>query len=57
MNRWDAAAVETVVREAGGRFTDWAGGERIDAGDGVATNGLLHGAVLDLLPPRAGPTA
>jgi histidinol phosphatase-like enzyme (inositol monophosphatase family) len=57
MNRWDAAAVETVVREAGGRFTDWAGGERIDAGDGVATNGLLHGAVLDLLPPQAGPTA
>jgi hypothetical protein len=46
-----------VVREAGGRFTDWAGGERIDAGDGVATNGLLHGAVLDLLPPQAGPTA
>ena len=46
MNAWDAAAVETVVSEAGGRFTDWAGRDRIDSGDGVATNGLLHDAVL-----------
>ena len=49
LHPWDAAAVETVVVEAGGRFTDWAGRERIDAGDGVATNGLLHDAVLGLL--------
>jgi histidinol phosphatase-like enzyme (inositol monophosphatase family) len=47
MNAWDAAAVEAVVTEAGGRFTDWAGRDRIDAGDGVATNGLLHDLVLD----------
>jgi histidinol phosphatase-like enzyme (inositol monophosphatase family) len=46
MNAWDAAAVETVVTEAGGRFTDWAGRDRIDSGDGVASNGLLHDAVL-----------
>jgi histidinol-phosphatase len=45
-NAWDAAAVETVVTEAGGRFTDWAGRDRIDSGDGVASNGLLHDAVL-----------
>jgi histidinol-phosphatase len=49
MNAWDAAAVETVVAEAGGRFTDWNGRDRIDSGDGVATNGLLHDAVLGLL--------
>jgi histidinol-phosphatase len=49
MNAWDAAAVETVVVEAGGRFTDWAGGARIDAGEGVATNGLVHDEVLGLL--------
>jgi histidinol-phosphatase len=54
MNRWDAAAVETVVREAGGRFTDWSGAERIDAGDGLATNGILHASVLGLLPASAG---
>lgn len=52
MNRWDAAAVETVVVEAGGRFTDWAGGSRIDSGDGLATNGLVHDAVLRLLSDR-----
>jgi histidinol-phosphatase len=51
MNRWDAAAVETVVVEAGGRFTDWKGRGRIDAGDGIATNGLVHDAALRLLSP------
>ncbi|NBT12910.1 MAG: inositol monophosphatase [Planctomycetia bacterium] len=49
MNAWDAAAVETVITEAGGRFTDWHGAARIDSGDGVATNGLVHDAVLALL--------
>jgi histidinol phosphatase-like enzyme (inositol monophosphatase family) len=49
LNPWDAAAVETVVREAGGRFTDWQGRERIDSGDGVATNGLIHEDVLRLV--------
>ncbi len=49
MNRWDAAAVETVVREAGGRFTDWHGRDRIDSGDGLATNGLVHAEVLRLI--------
>ena len=50
MNPWDAAAVETVVTEAGGRFTDWEGRARIDSGDGVATNGLVHEELLRLLP-------
>jgi histidinol phosphatase-like enzyme (inositol monophosphatase family) len=49
LNAWDAAAVETVVTEAGGRFTDWQGRPRIDSGDGVATNGLVHDAVLGCL--------
>ena len=51
MNAWDAAAVETVVVEAGGRFTDWQGRERIDSGEGVATNGLVHDELLGLLHP------
>ncbi|MFM9194472.1 MAG: inositol monophosphatase family protein, partial [Planctomycetia bacterium] len=51
MNAWDAAAVETVVTEAGGRFTDWQGRPRIDSGDGVATNGLVHDEVLRLVAP------
>lgn len=49
MNAWDAAAVETVVVEAGGRFSDWLGRPRIDSGDGIASNGLLHEEVLGLL--------
>jgi histidinol phosphatase-like enzyme (inositol monophosphatase family) len=49
MNRWDAAAVETVVVEAGGRYTDWRGRAGIDAGDGVATNGLVHDEAVRLL--------
>jgi len=43
---WDAAAVEVVVAEAGGRFSDWHGRPRIDSGDGLATNGLVHAEVL-----------
>jgi histidinol-phosphatase len=50
LNAWDAAAVETVVTEAGGRFTDWQGRASIDSGDGVATNGLVHEALLACLP-------
>jgi len=49
MNAWDAAAVETVITEAGGRFTDWQGRARIDSGDGIATNGLVHEAALEIL--------
>lgn len=49
MNPWDCAALVPILREAGGRFTDWTGAERIDGGDAVGTNGELHDAVLDLL--------
>jgi histidinol-phosphatase len=53
MNRWDAAAVETVVVEAGGRYTDWHGHAGIDSGDGLATNGLVHDEAVRLLGGRA----
>jgi histidinol-phosphatase len=49
MNAWDAAAVEPVIHEAGGRFSDWKGRSLIDSGDGLATNGGLHDEVLLLL--------
>ena len=49
MNAWDAAAVETVITEAGGRFSDWQGRGRIDSGEGLATNSLVHEEVLQLL--------
>lgn len=49
LNPWDAAAVDVVVTEAGGRFSDWHGRSRIDSGDGVATNGFVHDDVIRTL--------
>lgn len=43
---WDLAAVQVIVEEAGGRFTNLRGEARADGGSGVSTNGLLHDAVL-----------
>ena len=47
---WDACAGALLVEEAGGRVTDVLGDElRPPAGAVLATNGLMHGAALDLL--------
>ena len=48
-NAWDVAAIEPIVREAGGVFTDWKGDARIDGGDGVGTGGKIHAEVLSIL--------
>ena len=49
MNVWDCAALLPIIEEAGGRFTDWAGRRTIRGGNAVATNGLLHRRVVELL--------
>jgi len=49
MNVWDCAALLPLVEEAGGRFTDWSGRRTIHGGEAVATNGILHDQVLELL--------
>ncbi len=49
VNPWDVAAVQVLVEEAGGRFTDLAGRPRHDRGSGLSSNGLLHDAVLGVL--------
>jgi histidinol-phosphatase len=46
---WDLAASQVIVEEAGGRQTDLEGVSRPDGGSGVATNGVLHQAALDIL--------
>jgi histidinol-phosphatase len=46
---WDLAAPMVIVEEAGGRFTDLSGKRRADGGSGIATNGLLHEAVLEIV--------
>ncbi len=43
---WDLAAMQLIVEEAGGRFTDLGGRRTADGGDAIATNGLLHEAAL-----------
>lgn len=48
MNLWDAAPLQTVIEEAGGKFTDWRGNPTIRAGEAIATNGLVTDEVLAL---------
>jgi histidinol phosphatase-like enzyme (inositol monophosphatase family) len=49
MKVWDCAALMPVIEEAGGRFTTWSGEATIYGPDAVASNGVLHHQVLDLL--------
>jgi histidinol-phosphatase len=63
---YDMAALDVIVREAGGSFTSLDGSEGPFGGNALATNGHLHDAVLSFLgalpdgdhdpdsPPRAG---
>lgn len=46
MNLWDAAAIQPILEEAGGTFTDWNGTPTIHAGEGIATNGRVLPEVL-----------
>ena len=49
---WDLAAVQVIVEEAGGAFTDLAGKPTPDGGSAVSSNGRLHREVLDILAAR-----
>jgi len=46
ISEWDLAAVQVIVEEAGGRFSDAAGVSRIDSGTALTSNGLLHDELL-----------
>lgn len=55
VSHWDLAALQVIVEEAGGTFTDLTGRRGPLGGSIVTTNGLLHGTVLETLairPPR-----
>ena len=54
LNIWDAAAVQPIIEEAGGRFTDWAGNPSIDAGEAIGSNGHIHDAILESTRSQAG---
>jgi histidinol-phosphatase len=49
---WDLAALVPIITEAGGRFTDLGGVAGPGGGSAVASNGILHEAVLEYLAPR-----
>jgi histidinol-phosphatase len=52
VNEWDISAARLIVREAGGRFSDFAGVDHCRGGNVVTSNGLLHDAVLACLGER-----
>lgn len=53
MNVWDAAAIQPILEEAGGTFTDWSGAATIHGGEGIGTNGHLLDEVLAFTRPFA----
>lgn len=46
---WDLAALQVIVEEAGGRFTDFAGRAGPDGGSAISSNGLVHEEVRSIL--------
>ncbi|GCE77467.1 inositol monophosphatase family protein [Cellulomonas biazotea] len=52
---WDVAALQVVVEEAGGRFTDLEGRRHPAGHDLLVTNGRLHELALDVLDGEEDP--
>jgi histidinol-phosphatase len=52
VNPWDVAAIQVIVEEAGGRFSDLDGRPGFEGGSALSTNGRLHDEVLAALRPR-----
>jgi histidinol phosphatase-like enzyme (inositol monophosphatase family) len=48
LNLWDAAALQPVIEEAGGTFTDWQGRATMHGREAIATNGIVLDDVLDV---------
>jgi hypothetical protein len=49
VNLWDLAALQIIVTEAGGIFSDLSGTPAPDGGNVLCSNGQLHDEVLSLL--------
>ncbi len=49
---WDMAALDIIVREAGGRFTNVAGIDGSLGGSGLSTNSAIHQKIVDALNGR-----
>jgi histidinol-phosphatase len=46
---WDMAALDLIVREAGGKFTSLDGVDGPFGPNAISTNGALHGAIVTAL--------
>ena len=49
LNIWDAAALQPIVEEAGGTFTDWSSESNIASPEGISTNGHVKDELLAIL--------
>lgn len=49
---WDMAALDIIVREAGGRFTNVAGSDGSLGGSGLSTNSAIHQKIVGALNGR-----
>jgi histidinol-phosphatase len=49
---WDMAALDIIVREAGGQFTNVAGVAGSLGGSGLSTNSAIHQKIVDALNGR-----
>ncbi len=49
LNIWDCAALQPILEEAGGTFTDWSGTPTHTGGNGFSTNGHLFQAVMEAI--------
>ena len=46
---WDMAALDIIVREAGGKFTNIDGVSGPHGGSAISSNGLIHQAFIDAI--------
>jgi fructose-1,6-bisphosphatase/inositol monophosphatase family enzyme len=53
LESWDAGPMPIILQEAGGTYTTFDGRVSIHGRSGVATNGRLHEAVLNMTKPYA----
>jgi histidinol-phosphatase len=52
LSTWDLAALIPIVSEAGGQLSGWRGGDAIQSGSALTTNGTLHDVVLSMLTSK-----
>jgi histidinol-phosphatase len=46
---WDVAALQVIVEEAGGKFTDFSGQRRLGSGNAISSNGFVHDDLVGLM--------